>query len=180
MMKKTHAFLYVLLLAPFIAGIYGILHDQITYSISPEYYTEFKFIQFGLSDEKYPTLVPHWLLVCVVGFLATWWMGPPIALFLLLVGLKNPTAKGMFITAIRAIVVTMITAMITGIFGLMYGLFSIPDTTYWYIPENLIDKSSFIAVGSMHNFSYLGGLLGMILGIFYTLRTVKKVKGQNH
>ena len=26
-----------------IAGAYGILHDQITYAISPEYFTQFKF-----------------------------------------------------------------------------------------------------------------------------------------
>ena len=26
------------------AGVFGIVHDQISYSVSPEYYTKFKFV----------------------------------------------------------------------------------------------------------------------------------------
>lgn len=33
-----------------IAGTYGILHDQVTYSIGPEYFTRFKFEQFAWAD----------------------------------------------------------------------------------------------------------------------------------
>jgi hypothetical protein len=33
-----------------IAGVYGILHDQITFTISPEYFTEFKSAQFPYVD----------------------------------------------------------------------------------------------------------------------------------
>ena len=29
-----------------IAGLYGVVHDQITYSMSPEYFTRLKFFQF--------------------------------------------------------------------------------------------------------------------------------------
>ena len=54
-----------------IAGLYGIVHDQITYSISHEYFTKLKFKQFwyadfGLGDRFY---------VGTIGFLATWWVG---------------------------------------------------------------------------------------------------------
>ena len=43
------------LVGAIIAGVYGMLHDQITFSISPEYFTKLKFEQFrwanlGLSD----------------------------------------------------------------------------------------------------------------------------------
>ncbi|MFT6321394.1 MAG: hypothetical protein ACJAT4_002324 [Granulosicoccus sp.] len=43
-MNKFLAFLLILILAPVLAGIYGIIYDQITYTISPEYYIKFKFI----------------------------------------------------------------------------------------------------------------------------------------
>ncbi len=47
-MNKFIAFLLILLVAPLLGGIYGILHDQLTYTLSEEYYTKFKFIQFGI------------------------------------------------------------------------------------------------------------------------------------
>jgi hypothetical protein len=34
----------------------------------------------------------------------------------------------------------------------------------------LIDKQRFICVGSMHSFGYLGGLLGLIVGVFYIVK----------
>ena len=33
-----------------IAGLYGVVHDQITYSMSPEYFTRLKFFQFRYAD----------------------------------------------------------------------------------------------------------------------------------
>ena len=38
----------LLLIAIFIASLYGALHNQINYAVSNEYFTKFKFIQFGL------------------------------------------------------------------------------------------------------------------------------------
>ena len=40
----------------------------------------------------------------------------------------------------------------------------------WWLPDNLVDKDSFILVGSIHNFSYLGGFFGLIIGIIYLVR----------
>jgi hypothetical protein len=68
----------VALIGAVLAGVYGIVHDQITYSISPEYFTNLKFNQFhyadfGLGDRAF---------VATIGFLATWWVGMIIAWFL--------------------------------------------------------------------------------------------------
>jgi hypothetical protein len=74
-----------------------------------------------------------------------------------------------------AIVVTIIIAFTTGLIGLAYGKFYLADTgVNWWLPDNLIDKKNFIAVGSMHNFSYLGGLTGLIAGIIYSVK--QKIK----
>ena len=42
-----------------IAGVYGVFHDQITYSISPEYFTRLKFLQFHYADFGFPARVPE-------------------------------------------------------------------------------------------------------------------------
>jgi hypothetical protein len=70
-MKKFVAFPLILIIAPLVAGLYGIFHDQLTYTISPEYYTKFKFIQFGLiEDAGVYVLNPRWC-AGYVGFMAT-------------------------------------------------------------------------------------------------------------
>jgi len=68
----------VALIGAVIAGVYGVIHDQITYAISPEYFTHIKFKQFhfadvGLGDRAF---------VATIGFLAASSVGLIIAWFL--------------------------------------------------------------------------------------------------
>ena len=53
------------------AGAYGVLHDQVTYSICPEYFTRLKFSQFNFANFG---LSPR-IFVAEIGFLATCWVG---------------------------------------------------------------------------------------------------------
>jgi len=39
-----------------------------------------------------------------------------------------------------------------------------------YIPYTVKDIDSYIIVGSIHNFSYLGGAIGLVVGIIYSIR----------
>ena len=59
------------LMGALIAGLYGVVHDQITYSMSPEYFTRVKFFQFHYADFG----LPPRSFVAEIGFLATWWVG---------------------------------------------------------------------------------------------------------
>lgn len=173
-------FLTVFLIAGFAslpAGIYGILHDQFTYSISPEYYTKFKFIQFGLDEIEYYSLRKK---VAIVGFLATWWFGLFLGLILGIFGLRHKDWKTMLKVSITSIFIALIVAFIVGIIGLLYGKFTLsnqPESEFnsWFIPEHLIDFRSFISVGSMHNFSYIGGMIGLIAGLIYSFKKSRSV-----
>jgi thiosulfate/3-mercaptopyruvate sulfurtransferase len=175
-MKKWPVFFLILLFTPVISGIYGILHDQLTYTISPEYYTKFKFQQFGLSDNEVEAVFPNPRFhVSIVGVMATWWVGVPIGLVLGLVGLLHANGERMFYVTSRAIALTMVIAFITGIVGLLYGKFFLAVSgVSWWLPDNLIYRADFIAVGSMHNFSYLGGFIGLIVAVYYSLREKRK------
>jgi hypothetical protein len=171
-MKKILILLLLISLAPLIGGFYGILNDQLTYTISPEYYTKFKFYQFGLIDKGNEAIFPNPRIeVSAVGFLATWWMGLFTGTILGLVGLLQKNGKQMFYITLKSIAVTIIIAFTTGIIGLVYGKLYLAETgVNWWLPDNLIDTKNFIAVGSMHNFSYFGGLLGLIAGIIYSTK----------
>lgn len=174
-LRKFLFFLLLLIITPLIAGIYGIVHDQLTYSISHEYYTKFKFYQFGFANTGNEAIfINPRLYVAGVGFLATWWMGIPVGLILALTGLRVKEPQRMFIITLKAIVITTIVAFLTGIIGLINGNYVLANEgAGWWLPENLINKKAFIAVGSMHNFSYLGGLTGLIAGIVYIVRQKK-------
>ncbi|HEX8024232.1 hypothetical protein [Mucilaginibacter sp.] len=181
-MKKLLILLLTLAVTPIIAGCYGIIHDQFTYTISHEYFTKFKFYQFGFIEPGYETILPNpRLYVAIVGFLATWWVGLIIGIGNGLMGLIQKDHKLMFKTISYAVFITLIATAISGLIGLAYGWFYLSGTQVnWYLPKTLINKKSFIAVGSMHNFGYLGGLTGLVLGMIYQVvkasknRTVRK------
>lgn len=172
LMNKFLTLMLIVLTTPLVAGAYGIVHDQLTYSISPEYYTEFKFYQFGLKGfaDDSATAFPR-LAVAQVGFMATWWVGLFSGIILGLVGLRHGDSKLMLRATARATMLMLIIAFGLGLVGLAIG-FLIPADPgpSWRIPDNLVDRTSFIAVGSMHNFSYLGGLVGLIIAVVYSIR----------
>jgi hypothetical protein len=180
-MTKFLTLIVLVIVSCLLAGLYGILHDQLTYSISPEYYTKFKFYQFGFMDIGNEAIFPNPRIeVSAVGLLATWWMGIPIGIILGLVGLIHKDWRTMFKVTFKTFIVTILIAFVTGLIGLAYGHIYLADKPKaefgnWYIPDNLIDFGSFIKVGSMHNFSYLGGLTGLIGGLIYTTVTWRKL-----
>ena len=178
-MKKLLIFLAIIILSSIIGGLYGILNDQITYTISPEYYTKFKFYQFGLMDLGNEAIFPNPRVeVSVVGVMATWWVGLIIGVVLGLVGLIHKNYKQMFCTTMKSIGIAIIVAFLIGFIGFLYGKFYLSNQElYWCFPENLIDKKNFIVVGSIHNFSYIGGLIGMTTGVCYSI--YKKFKNKN-
>ena len=163
-------------MASVIAGLYGVINDQITFSISSEYYTKFKFIQFNLANEnnidkiKFPRI-----FVAIVGFLATWWFGLVLGFILGLFNLIQTSWQKLFKVSFNALLIAILVTFITGILGLFYGFFFLshqPRSNFegWFIPYNLENFRNFIAVGSMHNFSYIGGILGLIVAIFYSYK----------
>lgn len=185
-MNKLIALILILIIAPILGGIYGIVHDQITYTISNEYYTKFKFIQFGLDSwgmgENIGTpqgseikLSNPRFGASIVGFLATWWVGLIIGIVLGLVGLIHKNGKEMFKITMKASLMTMGIALLVGVIGLVYGklvLANHPQNRF--LPDNILDQTNFMMVGSMHNFSYIGGLVGMIISVIYSIRKKRK------
>jgi hypothetical protein len=47
----------------------------------------------------------------------------------------------------------------------------------WWLPSNLVDKPAYITVGSIHNFSYIGGVVGLVAGIIFLM--IKYVRLRN-
>lgn len=80
----------------------------------------------------------------------------------------------MFNVTVQAFALTIVVAFLTGLIGLGYGYSFADDPAYftrgWYLPENLVDIKDFVAVGSMHNFSYFGGVTGLFAAVYFSVR----------
>ena len=171
MAKKIGLLILIVIISIILASIYGIFHNQISYSISNEYFTKFKLGQFGL--EAYPDTVR--MTIGMVGIWSTWWFGLLIGLINGIVGLFQPTAKIMWKSAFGATIRTLLIAIGFGVVGILVGKFVISNLNdNWNLPADLIDRKSFLTAGTMHNFSYLGGVIGLIYGIIYQLKIRKK------
>lgn len=182
-MNKAIVLIIVILLSPLIGGLYGMLHDQITYTISEEYYTKFKFFQFGI-----PEYFRDRFGVSIVGFLATWWMGLPIGIIIGLTGLIQKDYKSMTKATVKAFLVAIILTLVVPLIAVSIWFVAVwfqvsPSEGYVinlpdFVPDNerVINGISFYAVGLIHNFSYLGGIVGLIGGVITQIRYKMKNK----
>lgn len=169
---KSGVFSTTLFIAIIAAGLYGVLHDQVTATIAPEYYTRFKFHQFHIDKE-----MPFRAGVAIVGFYATWWFGALIGLILGAVAFIYPNHISMRIAIIKALYLIFGITLLGGCAGFLYGKYYLAVTgVNWWLPENLEDKEGFVTVGAIRNFSYLGGLTGLISGLVFLILKKNKIK----
>lgn len=169
-MTKWMVYLLFIPVAVVASGLFGMAHDQISYSLSPEYFTRFKFFQFGLADVS----APDRLRAAVVGWRATWWMGLPLGLLAGAAGFLQRDATAMRRALIRTLPLTILFTLAFSIAGLFFAssrLNAYGPAAYanWPIPAGLNDLPAFIMVGQMHNFAYLGGLLAIPLAWAFNL-----------
>jgi hypothetical protein len=176
-MRKLKLFFFIIVITPLLCAVFGIIHDQVTYTISEEYYTKFKFIQFHLVDDGMNMQMDHRQGAMIVGAMATWWMGIPIGLFYASILVFYPADGPLYRIYFRTVLLTfIITALLSFIGYLAWKFEWIGSTEGWFIPEDLSDRDSFICVGSIHNFSYIGGTAGLMAGIAYLVTGRGKLK----
>jgi len=158
-----------------LAGLYGLLHDQVTYSISPEYFTRLKFSQFHYADFGLPPRV----FVAEIGFLATWWVGFVAAWFIARITIPAFPRAAPFRLSLRGFLIIFACAFAAAIVGYVLSLLHGPDYSAWEDLSSklgVLDLPSFVRVAYIHNASYLGGLIGLVAAILY----LRKRKNTEH
>lgn len=179
--KLKHQLLSGILLyfvLPPVAGLYGSLHDQVSFTVSPEYFTKFKFLQFGIYDQVVEISKQGIrMAVAEVGFKATWWIGILVAIAFNVMGLFIEEKSGLYKLYLKAIARVLLVAFICALLGLLYGYFVLKSPpAYYFVPEHLEDVRAFTAVGTMHNWSYLGGLIGLLVACYFLFKSRNQSK----
>jgi len=176
-MKKLLIYLLLVFLAVVLAGLYGIAHNQISYTVSPEYFTKFKFRQFGFVDMPLPERVR----ASIVGFLASWWMGIPIGLLVGAAGFFHRDYRRMFKVSLWSFGLVVAFTLLFGLCGLFYGYlqttnFNVSQYRGWFIPDDVVNLRRFLCAGYMHNSSYLGGMLAIVAAWIFQITVKRRTK----
>jgi hypothetical protein len=144
-----------------IAGAYGIFHDQFTYSLSKNYFTEFKFHQFATSDPRHlfppGSAYADRIFVAVIGFLATWWVGLFSGWFLARASIHPDGGQPTIVQITRYFLVIIGTTLLFGVCGCFWGI--------WRPKISAEFSTDFMLVGTIHNCGYLGALVGLIAAL---------------
>src|SRR5262245_51244273 len=115
-MAKVALFPILLIAACLCAGLYGALHNQISYTVSPDYFHAFKFDQFGI-----PEGLRGRIGASIVGWHASWWMGFLIGVPVLILGLILPGWKAYLSRCLLATAVVACTTLIVGLCALLFA-----------------------------------------------------------
>lgn len=151
-----------------IAGAFGILHDQITYTISPEYFTRLKFRQFAYANFGWPARV----FVAEIGFLASWWVGFIAAWFQARVAVPAWGSAGAARHLRLSIAIVFAAATLGAFAGYLMGVSlspgaALPGWQFYARSLGVHDLPAFVRVAYIHNGSYIGGGAGLIISLLY-------------
>lgn len=155
------------LLGALIAGAYGIIHDQITYTISSEYFTNLKFKQFHYANFG----LGNRIFVATIGFLATWWVGFFAGWLFFRVYLAKQDlikARKSVINAFTIVFASgFVSAFIVGLGGYLLINQNNIDQSWTYTLKyyDIKNSADFMRVVYIHYASYAGGLIGIILSL---------------
>jgi hypothetical protein len=149
------------------ASLYGVLNDQITVTISPEYFSVFKREQFDLllssiGLENAPTRIQS----VAVGIASTWWVGLFLGLVLSVVGVagrRPASSTSMYLRAVAGIMgFAFGLSVLAGIVGYATAPHINPTAAYGPFLVGIQDVRRAMVVGFWHDAAYLGGLLGTV------------------
>lgn len=106
-----------------------------------------------------------------IGALASWWMGLVLAVSVYLVALlvKGDPAfvRAFLIAAVLVVSVTFLMGL--GALAVAHMIFAPGNLPWWMDGWDVRDPIAFARAGQMHNFSYMGGLIGAVVGVVWVI-----------
>lgn len=156
-------FIIIILVATILASIFGALHNQISFSISKEFFKDFLFGNFNAYDWN---IKNERVLATIVGIIGTWWFGLILGIIYAIVSLFlkiNDKVKLIF----KAIFINIILAFIASFIGALVGRFVPIEYSGVFMDFGTNNPRNYIISAYMNTFSYYGGIVGLFVGIIY-------------
>lgn len=176
-MSRLLTALALLALAALAAGLFGALHNQVSYTVGPSYFTDLKFAQFRI-----PEMLHGRVGAALVGWRASWWMGLVIGVPAFGLGMLLLPAEALWRAGARAVLRVVLFAALGAALGLISAPF-LREQMHLVLPRGVSDPEGFFRAGMMHNGAYLGGLAGLIAALWTIIRArvmMRVSKGERH
>ena len=144
-----------------LAVLYGQVHNWYTFQLSPAFFQEDQFLHLGINE--WGLSVKQQLVLYT--FICTWWVGLIIGL-LFGFSVFFIAKSDYWPTVSRAILLCFGCVLVGSFLGWVFGLWHIdPIKSNLAIPEKIIDKVAYIRVAYIHNMTYFGTLIGLLVGL---------------
>jgi len=173
--RNIRKILPFVLLGGLLGGVYGVVHDQVSFTISAEYFTEAKFKQFQYADFG----LPNRIFAAIIGFLATSWIGLFVGWLLARIRFYVDDHESARQDILRGLATVFSIALFMAFLGGVVGYIRVRHFHHYsfFGWEKEITSSAmpnFAIVGIIHYFSYLGGFAGLGIAIFNLKRKMKR------
>jgi hypothetical protein len=171
-MQKAQIIVTTILLSSIFAGTFGAINSQVTYLLSPEFYTkslfsQFGFVEYGLSTPK--------TTAAIIGIWCTWWMGLFIGIVISFTSLIQSNALLMIREIKKSLLLIISSVIVFGFLGYLFGKITLADTlVHWGFSGTQEQLKNFIIAGYIHDFEYIGGGLSAVVTIIFQLKNRNK------
>lgn len=142
---KVAVFILLVLIAVVLGSLYGLLHDQVTFSLNRDFFYKVRFSSINFD----PTKDAPRVAAALVGIQKTWPVGLVLGLAISVVGLIHRSSKKMFILSLQG-------------FCIAFSLAALFTLIAVFTSESEVSMQG---ITRINNFGYVGGIIGMFIGI---------------
>lgn len=165
-----------LTLAVVLSVCYGVINDQLTVTLSPEYFSVFKRRQFAFLLETFSLdAAPTRVQAAAVGAAATWWFGGLLGFTLGAFALSRCSTLDFLRLVLRVLAAAAIFSVAAGFAAFLLWPLVRPTPADWPFLSGIADARKAWAVGWWHNGAYSGAVFGTLAAC----RRAWKIKPDN-
>ena len=162
--QKIFGMILIILLAILFASIFGALHNQLSYSVSNEFFEEYLFGNFGVNEWG---IQNERLKASIIGVLGSYWVGLYLGILYAIIYVFLKTNQNLK-NILSAISLNLMVAFIGSIVGYILAHFFIPqENTGVFIDFGIQRPQNYIEAAYMNTGSYYAGFFGLVIGIIY-------------
>ncbi len=163
--------LFFVVLAPVISGVYGAIYDMIVFTFAPEFFTEYRFPQYDISDHMNPIIG-----AAIIGFANSWKVGIPVGMVLGGLSYMHRNIQKTFRYMIWSYVIVIISALTASSIALVLMRNQLSENVFIGTDKAL--QATVEIIINMNNFAYSGALIGTVIACAWQLYIIIK-KSQN-
>ena len=168
--KGSQSFL-IIIFSVIIASLFGAIHNQISYSVSSEFFTNFLFGNFGTNEWN---IKNERLEATIVGIIGSYWVGLILGIIYLIIFLFLRTENN-FKNIMNAILINICFAFLGSMIAYLIAKFFISyENSGVFIDFGTQNPQNYLEAAFMNTGSYIGGIVGIIPGILYLLKKNQK------